>query len=102
MARPLSYLSSYIFKHPFIDSDLTLDPTGELSAFLGASDEAEETRWEWVTGSCSFSLDDWGPGEPNNYQGQDCLVLANWPNWEDFEWFDTSCTHPRNFICEFV
>ena len=53
--------------------------------WLGATDEAQEGTWVWVTGELwSFSL--WSPGEPNNQGPEDYLTAAasanhSWNDW---------------------
>jgi hypothetical protein len=45
--------------------------------WLGATDEAEEGKWTWVTGE-PFAFQNWFPGNPGDEE--DCLVLGNSPD----------------------
>ena len=44
--------------------------------WLGGHDMTVEDRWEWATGQCGFSFNDWLAGQPNDRNGEeDCLML---------------------------
>ncbi|KAK8742525.1 hypothetical protein OTU49_001937 [Cherax quadricarinatus] len=88
--------------HP---SDLTLLATHlknfrsqKIRYWLGASDEALEGEWRWVTGGTVVA--DWRPDNVSR-QGevQDCLTLLlskhRPPSLDDY-----SCWKKRNFICQ--
>lgn len=81
---------------------------GEMSYYwLGASDEAEEGTWTWLSGE-KFDYSNWGNRQPdNNYSGgEDYMGIArlgkDWADpgeWNDFT--DTgSVSGLGGFICE--
>jgi hypothetical protein len=62
--------------------------------WLGASDEAQEGVWVWVTGE-PFTYTNWDFGEPNDAGGEDCAVYAEFGTWND-----VPCTEYWPFVCE--
>ncbi|KAK8742527.1 hypothetical protein OTU49_001937 [Cherax quadricarinatus] len=70
----------------------------KIRYWLGASDEALEGEWRWVTGGTVVA--DWRPDNVSR-QGevQDCLTLLlskhRPPSLDDY-----SCWKKRNFICQ--
>ncbi len=67
------------------------------NTWLGATDNALEGTWEWVTGE-SFSYTNWKDGEPNNKNGSENYLHA-YPSAENYTWNDTS-TQLNSFILE--
>jgi hypothetical protein len=50
------------------------------ACWLGATDEAEEGRWQWITGE-PFEFQNWRSGEPGNSgSGEHYLVIGNSPD----------------------
>merc|ERR1712212_294062 len=50
---------------------------------------------------------DWGPNEPNNYRGQNCLTYLQYRDvifgrYSTFHWNDWDCNEPQDFICEII
>uniref|UniRef100_A0A8C2WGU9 C-type lectin domain-containing protein n=1 Tax=Cyclopterus lumpus TaxID=8103 RepID=A0A8C2WGU9_CYCLU len=79
-------------------SFLTGDPTG-ISLWMGGHDSVTEGGWEWSNGS-PFRYIRWSPGNPDNFNGEDCLsILINNGYWND----DTCqvSIHVRNTILTF-
>ncbi|BFZ25379.1 hypothetical protein BsWGS_28418 [Bradybaena similaris] len=69
-----------------------------LNTFLGGTDVFDEGVWVWASsGNNIYPFVDWAPGEPNELQGEDCLVFYG---VEDYRWDDFYCNMPANFICE--
>lgn len=60
--------------------------------WLGASDEASESDWQWITGEV-WDYTDWSAGEPNGGASENCLDFGD----NDAKWNDESCDRPLNF-----
>ena len=43
---------------------------GQMAAWLGATDAAQEGSWQWITGE-SYSYSNWSSGNPDNYSNND-------------------------------
>ncbi|XP_033637895.1 mannose-binding protein C-like [Asterias rubens] len=68
----------------------------EGPVWVGCTDREEEGKWVQVDEvECSFF--NWGPGEPNNAGGENC-VLMNPPF--DGSWNDGPCTWPTYVVCQ--
>ena len=63
--------------------------------WIGASDEAVEEEWRWVTGE-SFVYTHWRSGEPNGESSANCLLA----NWQDQGWNDEQCVSFFAYACE--
>ena len=51
--------------------------------WLGASDEASEGDWQWITGE-AWDYTDWAIGEPNGGTYENCLEYGDYePGWND-------------------
>ena len=74
-----------------------LPKTGEYMYWLGATDDASEGTWKWITNE-EFSFNKWLPGEPNNTGNQDYLFIAT--NNGVSGWNDGLGTETYHFICE--
>eukprot|EP01083_Nonionella_stella_P095956 269527_1 len=81
------------------------------SAWLGLDDLGAEHYWEFIDGDHEYcspqssdvqdcdDLDQWAPGEPNNYgSGQDCALI--WP-WYGGTLDDDDCSTQQAYICEY-
>lgn len=55
--------------------------------WLGATDEASEGTWRWVTGE-SFSYSKWAGGQPDNTGNEDYLQLYLDGKWNDIPDYD--------------
>jgi len=77
--------------------------SGVNSAWLGGSDEREEGKWIWLSGDQALFWEgqagesvlagtyiNWSPGEPNNVDNEDCIVLST-----DGHWNDVVCSNVR-------
>lgn len=70
----------------------TMGTTGTW--FIGLHDLAVEGTFVWLdTGMGGFSS--WGPGEPNDLEGEDCTALI-----DNALWNDQDCELATHFVCE--
>jgi len=75
-----------------------IDETVNKLAWIGASDLAEENKWMWVNDKPVDRTDErWSSGEPNDKNGQDCMVA----NYLGHHWDDQGCTYKQPFVCEY-
>jgi cysteine-rich repeat protein len=65
--------------------------------WIGLSDAASEGVWSWLDGS-GLSYAEWELGEPNDYDGREDCVEANYG--VSGSWNDLDCNEQRPFICE--
>jgi len=76
--------------------------------WLGARDFGHHNEhvpgtWMWETRNTTVNWFDWGDGEPNNFNGQNCLTYLLYTDAfgnSRFHWNDWDCTAPADFICE--
>jgi hypothetical protein len=70
------------------------------NTWLGATDEAVEGVWEWVTGE-PFDYTNWAPGEPNNSGGDESQPehYLTWAFPPDGRWNDVP-DGELMFVCE--
>lgn len=61
--------------------------------WLGASDEAVEENWIWITGEV-WNYTDWDPGEPNGGIDENCLDYSDYSD----KWNDENCYRRLNFF----
>ncbi|MEW6092981.1 MAG: lectin-like protein [Chloroflexota bacterium] len=70
------------------------------NTWLGASDEAQEGTWVWVTRE-PWNYQNWDTGEPNNYQIENYLTYQGPASQDDEpagDWNDDA--GEKNFVCE--
>ncbi len=87
-------------ENDFVYSNIGID--GE-NHWLGATDEAAEGAWEWVTGE-TWSYSNWAVGQPDNDGGAE-HYLSFWDvspsNWNDLpDLAATATASLTSFICE--
>ena len=77
-------------------------PPFESIGWLGATDEAVEGTWQWVTGE-PFSYTNWAPGEPTNagLDGSPENALSFWGPSYPGQWNDVPTWVLRPFVCEY-
>ncbi|XP_021340197.1 perlucin-like isoform X2 [Mizuhopecten yessoensis] len=66
--------------------------------WLGGNDMFVEGDWVWKGSGHRFRYTHWLKGEPNNNNGQDCLLSHI--SGTRFYWEDRECTSKYNFVCE--
>lgn len=82
------------------------DPSGEWgSPWIGATDEAREGEWTWVTGE-RWGYSHWCDGEPNNAGGQEHYadIISEPPgggHCADGQWNDEGASWRACYILEF-
>ncbi|XP_030005898.1 macrophage mannose receptor 1 [Sphaeramia orbicularis] len=82
------------FEQAFIQGLIQQSPTG-ISLWMGGHDSVTEGGWEWTDGS-PFRYIRWNAGNPDNYNGEDCLsILINSGFWND-----DNCNAKRGYICK--
>uniref|UniRef100_A0AAQ5ZLT1 C-type lectin domain-containing protein n=1 Tax=Amphiprion ocellaris TaxID=80972 RepID=A0AAQ5ZLT1_AMPOC len=69
-------------------------PTG-ISLWMGGHDSVTEGGWEWTDGS-PFRYIRWNAGNPDNYDGEDCLSILVSNGY----WNDDKCENKRGYICK--
>jgi hypothetical protein len=50
-------------------------------------------EWVWTDGS-AWDWEDWGPSQPNNRPGENCLLLGG------SSFYDAMCTNANRFVCK--
>jgi hypothetical protein len=61
--------------------------------WLGASDEASEGNWKWITGE-TWDYTDWAIGEPNGGTYENCLQYGDYQEW----WNDAPCYEHETYF----
>merc|ERR1712080_456465 len=76
-------------------------PVWETQYWLGGVKANGE--WRWESDNSAIQWFDWGDGEPNNLNGQNCLTYMLYEDifgFRDFNWNDWDCDTAADFICE--
>ena len=60
------------------------------------NDLAKEGNWKWSSGRTWGGYKNWGPGQPNNDDNEDCIL----DNWTGGKWNDANCSTVLRYICE--
>ncbi|XP_022109148.1 macrophage mannose receptor 1-like [Acanthaster planci] len=80
-----------------INSFLAQSPDNLYGYWVGLNDQANEGGFQWSDGS-PVEYENWGPGEPNNYDGnENCVEVFLNPGRG---WNDIICEAQRHWICE--
>merc|ERR1712211_199028 len=108
----LGLLNWTILASTWLKSQL-LDTTevGEYALFwLGAYTNERHNpnapgEWLWPHMNKTVEWFDWADGQPNNFQGQNCLVMMEehdffFPIARDYFWNDFDCDMSAHYICE--
>ncbi|XP_062928245.1 C-type lectin lectoxin-Phi1-like isoform X1 [Mobula hypostoma] len=67
-------------------------------AWIGLNDICKDGKFTWIDGS-SYSYRNFGPGEPNNYNGrEDCVNIHHFRN---LTWNDAPCNMKIGFVCSY-
>ena len=76
-----------------------LKKSGINSAWLGATDEAKEGTWKWITGE-KFKYTAWEYGNPNNYDGTQHYLATHIDNRATWNDYSNDSENPGCFIIE--
>ncbi|XP_019626198.1 PREDICTED: uncharacterized protein LOC109471349 [Branchiostoma belcheri] len=70
---------------------------GTAGRWIGIAEAQKEGQWVFVDGQAPQSAvySNWRPGQPDNYNGQDCGVI-----WSDGTWNDGPCHDSKPFLCQ--
>lgn len=68
-----------------------------LGGFQEEGTDEPSADWEWVTGE-NWSYTNWGAGQPDNSNEQDCLQM--WGGGDPGDWDDTQCDESQYSVCE--
>ena len=63
--------------------------------FVGANDIVTEDTYLWVDGTPFTGP--WGPGQPNNLNEQDCIIMET---AYGYNFSDIACSSPYKFLCQ--
>ncbi|XP_060567803.1 perlucin-like protein [Ruditapes philippinarum] len=97
------HLSAYLVRvETLAENDFLKDllsTTQAGNAWIGLTDQEHEGIWKWIDTDIPATFSDWGPGEPNNYQGQneECVYFYS---FKDYMWNDGMCHHKAVPLCE--
>ena len=75
---------------------LSAEDPGNYNYWLGASDEAEEGKWQWVTGE-AFGYTFWGGKEPSGGSEDFLEFYGTYPN---YGWNDSGDNRDNYVVCE--
>lgn len=67
-----------------------------LGTWLGGTDAEDDGEFIWSDGA-PLSYDAWGPDQPNNGAGVDCIEKRS---DEAARWHDQRCDDERQYVCE--
>ena len=73
-----------------------------VDCWIGLTDSETEGIWKWSNGATLTGYTNWGNGQPNDYNGQDCGGIMNGILGYNGEWHDNTCSFERWFICELI
>ncbi|XP_030839658.1 alpha-N-acetylgalactosamine-specific lectin-like [Strongylocentrotus purpuratus] len=76
-------------------------PTQKESAYwIGLRDTNQENKFDWTDGT-PVDYYNWQPGQPDNWQNEDCVEVRNVGNndYERQRWNDKGCSTARAFFC---
>lgn len=68
---------------------------GRLGLWIGATDQAEEGTWRWVTGE-PFTFQNWAEGKPDNSNDSDFAEVAGAELIAPGKWYDRRSTTIRD------
>lgn len=71
--------------------------SGESFYWIGISDLISEGTWIYSSTQEKMRINDFSPGEPNQYTSANCVAL--WDRYHG-KWADEACSHAFTFICE--
>ena len=77
----------------------------QMSLVQESHSEASPGEWWWPHQNASVGWFDWAQGQPDNFHGEDCVVMREYhnpvlPMLRDYFWNDYSCRGSAHYICE--
>ncbi|XP_078686058.1 uncharacterized protein LOC144918846 isoform X2 [Branchiostoma floridae x Branchiostoma belcheri] len=84
--------------HDFIVAIQSQEETADV--FIGLNDIATEGSYLWEDGSPIGDFHPWAPGQPNNYNGQDCIAISHQNDDPLSQWCDDSCDVQQGYVCQ--
>ena len=81
--------------------------TPSLLHFQDGHSENSPGEWWWPHQNETVGWFDWAEGQPDNYHGENCVVLREYHNpllpiFRDYFWNDYNCAGSAHYICENV
>lgn len=77
------------------------DEYGEVHCLIGATDSAQEGKWQWVDGS-RFNFTNWASQQPDNTGGQEHFASIHGSPEYQRKWNDAPYGWTGHFICQWV
>ncbi|XP_066275437.1 uncharacterized protein [Branchiostoma lanceolatum] len=74
--------------------------SSDVDIWIGLNDMDIEGNFVWEDGTSLGSFNPWMPGQPNNIDEQDCVVIIKATNGDPNQWRDDDCSGSRRVICE--
>jgi len=71
----------------------------DRSLWLGATDNAKEGQWQWITGE-AWDYTNWYTGQPNNYGNEDYLQAGVGGDFYNGLWNDWTNSNVIGYLCE--
>jgi hypothetical protein len=81
---------------PSAEDQVSVERLQMYPYWIGATDEAVEGQWEWITGE-PFEFENWAPEQPNGGEEQNCLEVLN----AGYLWNDRECGYILPYVCEY-
>ena len=63
--------------------------------WIEATDVAKEGTFIWTSDNSTVGFGNWYPGEPNNYNNEDCVNICRNEHWNDAD-----CNRKYSYICQ--
>lgn len=70
----------------------------DVTIWIGAADSEFENFMQWTDGT-PVSFASWGPGQPDLFQGPDCVEKRQEEPEEP--WYDQPCSNASFYVCEY-
>lgn len=65
---------------------------------IGVTDAFKENDWVFLSSLETVTFTNFGSGNPDNYNNQDCVCIAA---FFDYQWDDFNCLNEQRFyVCE--
>lgn len=64
---------------------------------IGVTDAFKENDWVFLSSLETVPFTNFGSGNPDNYNNQDCVCIATYFN---YQWDDFDCLYEISYVCE--